>query len=255
MLLIRAAAALVLALGITSIVAPASACDERIPGSCAPSPAVTNDSEAESNFVRRVPLRETRTARQSHTEKQSRKERQVKEESGTRSATRRKAEIKDESDKVSAQSQRYDVQSTTVPKGQPAVRVAEAESAEPAFPIEMEAPSPRPIRMASASTGESFDRDLSSEPEVAPRLSTEMKAKAPATAEIFPTGAGAERRSSATRLAMKQEAERFAAAQEQAAKPAEATAEPTFELNALRTAFLAFGGLLLLGTAGRLIVG
>lgn len=254
MLVIRACAAFLLALGLLSIAAPARACDERVTPGCDAAPGVASETESDtSNLVRRVPMREPRQARQSRSEKHSRKAEKAESRARSASASRRKAPIVEDDN---TGEDLPAAKSTMQPKAPP--RVAEiltTESAEPAFSIEIEAPSLSGARFAAASVP-SLDRDLAAEPQVAPRLSLEAKAKASAVAEVSPTGA-AERRSAAMQLALKQEAERFVQTQEQvrATEAATMPADSPLQLNALRTAFLAFGGLLLLGTAARLVIG
>lgn len=253
MLVIRACAAFLLALGLLSIAAPARACDERVTPGCDAAPGVASETENDtSNLVRRVPIREPRQVRQS-SEKHSRKAEKAESRARSASASRRKAPVVDD-DNTGEDTPA--AKSTVQPKASP--RVAEiltTESAEPAFPIEIEAPSLSGARFAAASVP-SLDRDLAAEPQVAPRLSLEAKSKSAPVAEVSPTGA-AERRSAAMQLALKQEAERFVQTQEQvrATEAATMPADSPLQLNALRTAFLAFGGLLLLGTAARLVIG
>lgn len=243
MLVIRAFAALMVALALLVIAAPAHACDERVTPDCNRAPMLTNDADNESNYVRRVPLRDTRGAARAAQKKSERAQAAEK-----RAVAKRKPVVAE--DAVDA----APAQPAIEPK--PAKpQIAEVPSAEPVFPIEFEAaPVVRPTRLAFANVGQSFDRDLSSEPEVAPRLSAEAAPRILDVAEVSPTGAGVERRSPSLQLAMKQEAERYASAQEPSSR-VETAPEPSFQLGPLRTAFLAFGGLLLLGTAARMIMG
>ncbi len=253
MSVIRAAAALMLALGLLVFAAPARACDERVTPGCASSASASeSESQPESSFVRRVPIRETRQARsekQARKSEKSDKAEKTQQRSRSAAASRRKALVVDDENTGEEQAR-----AKAEPK--PQSRLAEIVSAEPEFPIEIEAPSLSGARIAAMSDPV-LDRDLAVEPQVAPKLSLEAKPKSSAVAEASPTGA-AERRSAAVQLALKQEAERFAATQEQAARATEAAAAAAPEggsLTMLRTAFIAFGGLLLLGTAARLVVG